>query len=257
MHIKYLFLLIVLFFLQGNAENCSARNMWEEGSEPGAVDSLKKSITLLTEDGVAISAGFAVPADTAGKYPALILIHQGGSDRSEWDSFLPKLLKENYAVLAYDVRGHGQSGKVDDIYALFDDPDLAPKDLAAAIQYLKSVAEVDSNRIGVVGASIGANLACVASSRMGIKTAVAISGKTQAVYNLAGSKKLNLKSVFYIASAGDQNGKRAQWAGELFRMTADPKQIEIVQNSHAHGVSIFKDSPDLQEKILAWLKATL
>ncbi len=215
------------------------------------------TVTLKTSDGFHIAATLTLPAEKKAPMPGVILIHQGGSNRGEWAPYTPKFISAGYAVLAYDVRGHGQSDKVDDIFALFDDPNQAPRDLQAAIAYLRHRPEVDSSRIAVVGASIGANLACVASAKMGVKTAVAISGKTSAVYHLAGTKKLKLKSIFYIASAGDQGGKRAAWARELYDQTAQPRKIRIVKNSSAHGVHIFGDDPTVVEEIIAWLKATL
>ena len=92
---------------------------------------------------------------------------------------------------------------------------------------------------------------------MGIKTAVAISAKTSAVVHLAGKRALNLRSVFYIASEGDQGGKRAEWALELFEKTASPKKIEIVKHHSGHGVTILQESPEVWEKILTWLEETL
>ncbi|HHQ13696.1 MAG TPA: hypothetical protein ENK16_01595, partial [Chromatiales bacterium] len=95
------------------------------------------NITLKTVDGVSIRASLSIPETTGEKHPAVILIHQGGSNRHEWDSFVPMLLKQGDIVLAYDVRGHGDSDKVSSIYRLFNDPEQAPKDLQAAIDFLK------------------------------------------------------------------------------------------------------------------------
>lgn len=215
-------------------------------------------LSLVTDDVVTIRATVGIPAGSAdAALPAVILIHQGGSDRTEWRSLFGRLLIENYVVLAYDVRGHGESDAVESIGQLFNDPDLAPNDLRAALDYLRVLKGVDADRIAVVGASIGANLAGVASSEMGIKTAVAISGKTSAVRNLAGTDSLSLKSVFYISSAGDQGGQRADWAHEMYEMTAEPRALEIVEGSSAHGVSIFDDDPELENKILTWLENQL
>ena len=198
-----------------------------------------------------------MPQEQNGKAAAVILIHQGGSNRHEWNTLTPELLAQGYIVLAYDVRGHGESDPVDSIRKLFNDPNLAPLDLQAAINFLQNLAEVDAERLAVIGASIGANLAAMASSEMSIKTAVAISGKTSAVYNLAGKTNLTMKSVFFISSAGDQNGKRATWAEELFNQTSEPHRLEIARNSSRHGVGIFADQPELIPMILKWLQDTL
>ena len=222
-------------------------------------------LKLQTEDQVTIAATLRVPnrddseesGEASGKFPAVILIHQGGSNRSEWDPVAKRLANQKIVTLAYDVRGHGKSDKVKSIMQLFNDPELAPKDLKAAIAYLKEHDSVDPKRIGVVGASIGSNLACVASSEMGIKTAVAISGKTSAVQNLAGKDQLNMKSVMHVSSDGDQNGMRAKWAKELFDKTAEPRKLDIVKGSRGHGVSIFKDDAQLVDRIVKWLNKTL
>jgi dienelactone hydrolase len=83
---------------------------------------------------------------------------------------------------------------------LFNDATLASNDLAAAIKYLKGKKQVDATRIAVVGASIGGNLSALAIANMGVITAVCISGKTSAVFNLSGKKELALQSVYYISS---------------------------------------------------------
>ena len=163
-------------------------------------------------------------------------------------------------ALAYDVRGHGESGGKADFSTLFDDPGQAPLDLKAAIAYLLKTGKVDESRVALVGASIGSNLAVMASGKpeFSIKTAVAISGKTSAVYNLAGAKEdeLSFGSIYHIASANEQDGLRAKWAEELFERTTAPRKIEIVENSASHGVAIFEDGPALAGRILKWLKHT-
>ena len=169
------------------------------------------------------------------------------------------VLDEGFVFLAIDIRGHGDSEGVANYPEIFNNPEQAPNDILAALKYLKSLDNVDSSRIAIVGSSIGSNLACVASgkSEFGIKTAVAISGKTEAVYNLAGGKKgLEFKSIFYISSKNDGNGNRAKWAQELYDLTKEPRKIEITEGS-GHGVSIFKDDQEIESKIFDWLVTTL
>ncbi len=215
-----------------------------------------QTLFLTTSDNITIHGELSIPETYVEKYPVVILIHQGGSDHTEWDFILPALLAKNYAVLAYDVRGHGKSTPVESIYPLFNNPKLAPKDLLAVLAYLKSKNYIDNDRIAVVGSSVGANLANVAIANMGVKTAVAMSGKTTAVQNLAASKILNMQSVFYISS-NESEGARALWAKELYQMTQSPRRLTIVPGSQAHGVGIFKDKADLQQEVLEWLGHTL
>ena len=223
----------------------------------------QRRVEFATDDNVTIVATIAEPSDVSGKSAAVIFIHQGGSSREEWTSLeiFGQVAEHGMVALAYDVRGHGASSGEADFSTLFDDPLQAPRDMAAAIDWLEKSGRVDMSRIAIVGASIGANLACVAagSRDFNVKTAVAMSGKVSAVYNLAGGeeKLTDLKSVFLIASELEQDGQRAVWASELYAMTGEPRQLEIVDGSGGHGVAIFDDDPALQQHVLDWLLKTL
>jgi len=46
-----------------------------------------------------------------GKQPAVLLLHQAGSSRSEFDFLLPDLHARGWHTLAIDLRGHGESTK--------------------------------------------------------------------------------------------------------------------------------------------------
>ncbi len=220
-------------------------------------------VSFQTSDEIHISATVAWPRIAGGPAPAVIFIHQGGSSKEEWVALpiFARVASLGVVALAYDVRGHGKSGGEADFSTLFDDPNQAPLDLQAAIAWLASNRNVDMARVAVVGASIGANLACAAagSSAFNIKTAVAMSGKTSAVYNLAGGKEQvdAMSSVFLISSEKEQDGARAEWARELYAVTAEPRRLEIVPESFGHGVSIFDDDPTLQDRIVEWLQSTL
>ncbi len=234
-------------------------------SLPGRLHAEEQNVTFHTQDNVAISAVIRFPANVAGKMPAVIFIHQGGSGKDEWTSLdiFQETAGSGMIAMAYDVRGHGGSGSdgITGAPGIFDDPNRAPLDLKAALDYLSETGRVDESRIAVVGASIGANLASMAAGKTGfrVKTAVAISGKTSAVYNLAGGEKSDIAftSIFHIASGQEQDGLRAKWAREMYDLTADPKKLEIIPGSSGHGVSIFKDDPALQKRILTWLIKTL
>ena len=220
-------------------------------------------LTVTTADGIELSVVLAVPESEAPSLPAVVFIHQGGSSKDEWvrTDLFDDVVRQGWIGLAYDIRGHGESSGEVDFDVFFDDPEQAPRDLRAVIDYLIADERVDADRIAVVGASIGANLACVAAgnTEFPVKTAVAISGKTSAVINLAGGAERlgDLRSVFLIASEFEQDGQRADWALELYGRTAVPRRLEIVGASGGHGVSIFADDTTLQRRILDWLKATL
>jgi dienelactone hydrolase len=216
----------------------------------------EEEVTFKTADGVTISATIGWHGKATGTKPAIILIHQGKSSRAEWTAFARKCHSKMYITLAYDVRNHGKSGKAKVGTNIFFDPTQTPEDLKAAIKFLKANKHVNKDRIAVVGASMGGNLACLAASEYGIRTAVSLSPKTEAVLSLADKKEIKPKSVFYLAGELDQAGKRAGWAKELHNMTAEPRRLEIVKGSRAHGVWLLREGK-VEQNIFTWLEAKL
>lgn len=223
-----------------------------------AGDRSESEVALTTADNYKIHATLIKPKRVNKESPAVILIHQGFSNREEWRFLFPRLVDQGYAVLAIDLRGHGNSQKLTTgkIAALFNDPEQAPFDLKAAIDFLAECDDIDSRRVAVVGASIGANLAVAGIHRYGVKTAVAVSGKTEAAQNLAGDKTLKLRRIYFIASM-EQQGNRAAWAREMYEMTAEPRRLSIAKHSNSHGVGIFLDQPELVDQVIDWLAQTL
>ena len=222
-------------------------------TDPG--DAVFESVTFKTSDEFTIAASLGIPDVATESMPAVIFIHQGGSNRGEWEEIAKDAFRKSWVTLAYDIRGHGESSGTW-TSAWYNDPDNAPNDLKAAIAYLKDRRKVDGDRIAVVGASVGGNLACVASALYDVRTAVAISHKTSAVSNLAGQGSLEFRSIFHLSSEGDQSGQRAAWATELYEQTDEPRKLEITGGS-GHGVGIFETDATVPVRILEWLQETL
>ncbi|MGI9241189.1 MAG: alpha/beta hydrolase [Verrucomicrobiales bacterium] len=228
---------------------------YQAGSDPAGLRTTPAS--FVTSDGITISGQIRTPATRPGSVsPVLIMIHQGYRSRGEWDPYLPPLNAAGYITVAYDIRGHGESeGTFSN--ADFDNPNTSPKDLEAAIAFIADQPELDAERVGIIGSSVGGNLACVASQRRWAKSAINLSGKTSAVRNLAAEPNLDLLSMYHISSSGDGGGQRAIWANELFGLTAGARQVEVIDGSSAHGVAVIQADPTLMDRILDWFAATL
>lgn len=83
--------------------------------------------------------------ETKGSGEAVVLIHAGGLDKQMWASQL-KSLSKDFKVIAYDVRGHGQTKTIDNRL-----PEIA--DLNAVLR------SEGVSRINLVGCSLGAIIA--------------------------------------------------------------------------------------------------
>lgn len=240
-----------------DADGDGESNLAEYLAETDPAEVRESTVSFTTSDNIDIQGTLRLPAARIGtKLPTVILIHQGFRSRAEWTPYDDAFSDAGYVTLAYDIRGHGGSGGSFSS-SDFDNPNTSPKDLQAAIAYLKARVDIDPARIGIVGASVGGNLACVASQKRWVKTAVNLSGKTSAVRNLAAEPNLDLTSMFQISSSGDGGGQRATWANELYGFTSEPRLVEVVPGSSAHGVAIFQSDPSLLDRIVDWLGETL
>ncbi len=116
-----------------------------------------EEITFTSNDGVALS-GWYIPSRNGA---AVILLHGNGGHRI-WMIWQAEILARNgYGVLMYDLRGHGNSGG--DMRAL-GWPDV--DDVAAALSFLQNQDDLDSQQVGIMGFSLGGQIALRAAAQM-------------------------------------------------------------------------------------------
>ncbi|WP_027087570.1 alpha/beta hydrolase [Cohnella panacarvi] len=83
--------------------------------------------------------------------PVIVVAHGWGSNRSRVLRYALPLHEEGFAILMYDARSHGESDHYRTPSGLqFRD------DLCAAIDWLRTRQDIEVNRIGVIGHSLGA-----------------------------------------------------------------------------------------------------
>ena len=222
--------------------------------------SSKKSVELQTADGVRVSGDWYRPSSKPDqKFSAVLLLHDFGEDRTVWESFITDLLKNKLAALSIDLRGHGTSllkgnQKLTVDRTWLTDTKQFPLDLGAAINWLKSQEEVDQNRIAVVGAGVGANLAFVASGEYeAVRSAVALSGNPVEAQTLAGDiKNFEPHSILYVATAKDDS--TGEYARQFEKLTGFPVRVQVFEDSDAHGSKILQEIPEATTLVIDWLK---
>jgi dienelactone hydrolase len=126
-------------------------------------------VAFPASDGVGIK-GWFVPAEGEGPKPAIVFVHgwmwnrlgnvAGKAPIDDRDvDFLPatKALHDaGYSVLMYDVRRHGESQKGKGLVSFGP---LEKNDFIGAVSYLRTRADVDGERIGSIGISMGGTIA--------------------------------------------------------------------------------------------------
>ncbi len=92
--------------------------------------------------------------------PCVIALHglEGDKDRGKWPTVASYLYDSGYACLRFNFRG---CGEIEKSGGAFEDLTLSGRieDYKAALQYVRSEQSIDSNRIGVIGSSLGGMVA--------------------------------------------------------------------------------------------------
>ena len=225
---------------------------------PPIEDVSSDSVTYETEDGVRIVADWFVPPGVTNP-PVVILLHEQDGTRAQWNGLIGILVEEGYAVLAPDIRGFGESqtvirdGQAEPYVS--GAPVDAIQDVAAAIKWLKGHSEVDSSRIAVIGARLGANLAYVSTGIFPeVKAAVAITPDPYKEDDplFTSIPDAAAHDVCFLA------GGRSQWeeAVTLGVRIESPGGRRYVDHPDLDGVALLTiDEP--VEDILGWLKERL
>jgi dienelactone hydrolase len=225
------------------------------GAPPGA-----RGVWLSAVDGYKVAAWFW-PTGGKKSAPAIILLHQRGKDKSSWGGFPAKLVEEGFAVIAIDFRGHGQTtdpnGQSIPLNSLRDsDYQAMLNDVGAAHAYLAQQKGVDADRVGLIGASIGANLALLyAAQDRRIRTVVALSPGLdyKGLKPLAVMGPLDKRPLFLIASKGDKYALDSVQALAGGAQKDAPVSVRTFDGS-AHGTDIFAAQPGLDMTIInGWL----
>lgn len=83
-------------------------------------------------------------------YPAIIDVHGFGLSKETEIPFCTTYAAKGYVTLAYSVRGHGSSSGLSQIMS-----NVERNDLACVLSFVKSLPNIDSNSVGIIGSSQG------------------------------------------------------------------------------------------------------
>ncbi|MCP4360530.1 MAG: alpha/beta fold hydrolase [Chloroflexi bacterium] len=218
-----------------------------EEVEKETADATTQDVTIPGADGLEIQGILWLPGDNES-IPGVILLHMLGSNRGSWQpSRLPDLLSENgYAVLAIDMRGHGETG---------GSPDwtLVEEDLQLVHEYFAGLNEVDKGATAVVGASIGGNMALIAGANLPAINAVVLLSPGldyRGVTTEDHIEEYGSRPIFIAASEEDSY---AADSSRTLQELAQGKAELTLYNGAGHGTNMFSSQPELAEAILAWL----
>ncbi len=219
---------------------------------PPAAAATAQDVHFVTEDGVSIAATLYLPARPG---PVVVLLHMQTRSRRDWDAVGPRLADAGIAALAIDLRGHGASDPRPAGPNAKDGGIVA--DLKAARAYLASRREVTPARVGLLGASLGANLAVVAAAADPTVRSIALLSPGldyQGLRTQANLSRYGNRPALLVGSRED-----AYVMITLRRLSGEGAGIreQLVLDGAGHGTTMLSRNPDLAGVLVDWFKRTL
>lgn len=168
------------------------------------------AVNYVSVHGSEVTGLLSIPTTVDGQLPVIILLH-GVGDRKTVDYIEAGhdyFVKSGYAVLRIDVANHGERKTVDYDFSLTDGyrywtRDIITQtvfDLRRSIDYLETRSEIDPNRIGFFGISLGGiigTIFCGVDSRVKVPVITLAGGNLSLMFGLDAFKE-ETKDFFSI-----------------------------------------------------------
>jgi predicted phosphoribosyltransferase/dienelactone hydrolase len=219
------------------------------GREPEPATAGDLRMRFKSSRGFALAGTLLVP-ETAGPHPAVVFAHGWGSSKdSPRNRAAAEALRPlGIAAFLFDFTGHGESEGTEEDSTL----EQQVGDLAAALDALGGVDEIDGHRLGVVGASSGAAVAVIGAARDARIRALALRSP-----NLTGAEDaVSRVTVPALLVVGEHDEPIRAAVAPLVARFGGPRELEIVPG----GDHLF-DDPAAREHataaIAAWFRRQL
>jgi len=213
----------------------------------GRASAAAQRVSFRTDDGVTIAATWYEPPSRG---PAVILVHMLQRSRHDFEALALRLSNEGIGTLAIDLRGHGESqGSYGESFT----PMVA--DIKAARRFLATRSDV-SGRIGVLGASLGANLAALAAADDPTIVSLALLSPSLEYRGLRiepAMRKIGSRPVLMVVSDDDPYATRT--ARDLEKGTKGREVMHLA--AAGHGSVMLDRDPALAGALVDWFRRTL
>jgi alpha-beta hydrolase superfamily lysophospholipase len=211
-------------------------------------------VTFRTDDGVNLVATWYEPATRPG--PAVILVHMLTRSRREWEAIAQRLSSEGIGALALDLRGHGESGAGPAMAPDRVDYSAMVLDLRAARRFLAQRSDVQQTRVGIAGASLGANLAALEASSDATVASLALLSPSLDYRGLRIEAAARKVARPMLLVAGDDDPYAARSARDLQKAGGGPRELLILPQA-GHGTAMLSRDPSLAGLLVDWFRRTL
>lgn len=201
--------------------------------------------TIVARDGVAIAAN--VYANASPTAPVILLFHEAGSNKDEYDSIAPRLVLAGYAAIAIDQRSGGD---------LFGSTNATVARRGHEAPYLEVVRDMDATlayarrafphaRVYAWGSSYSAALVFAFAARHPHEIAAVLAfspGEYFANKQFVRSAARRVRVPVFVDSAADPQEERA--AHEIAAAVRAKIVVDYVPRAGVHGSATLRDDAD-------------
>ena len=219
-----------------------------------AIAAEPQQVTFAARDGVQVSGALYLPGKQPA--PAVVLLPMLGRTRHDWDAAAARLAEAGIAALAIDFRrsGGAQTVTVDGAGGGYADLVL---DADAARAYLAARPEINPARVGMAGASLGANVAVLSAGNDASIRSLAllsVSGEYRGLRLEQALKKFGSRPALLVASNEDPYAVRS--SRQAVTMGDGARELRI-HSGAGHGAVMLARDPDLATALVDWFLRTL
>lgn len=213
-------------------------------------------VTFRTDDGVMLAGTWYEPSSRPAA--AVIFVHMLHRSRRDWEAIAQRFASEGIGALAIDLRGHGESpGGVAAADGGQADYSSLVLDLKAARRHLSQRGDIQQTRVGIVGASLGANLAVLEASGDASVASLALLSPSLDYRGLrieASLRKFGERPALLVASDDDPYALRS--VRDLQKAGGGTREILVLKQA-GHGTSMLARDADLVRALVDWFRRTL
>jgi len=225
------------------------------GKQEKKAADVPEALLLTTSDGIQLAATL-YPVGALSP-PGLVLVHMQGTDRRSWDVFARRAQWAGYACIAFDLRGHGESGLIGATgrsYRTFTAEDWRGvyADIDVARQALLDRG-VNPQNLVLVGASLSASLVLEYAVKHPEIPAVIMVSPLLDYKGIKADEALGAlgeRPVLLMSAEGDSYS--ATTCTTLKRMAPGFCEQRTYQGA-AHGTALFDTSTNAMEQVFLWL----
>lgn len=248
---RFTLVILALFFIFINIHLCMAESY------------TKKELSVVATDGFNLKAKLTYPKIKGKKeYKTVVLLHSLGTNSEWWGELPNELLKNGYAVLTIDMRGHGKSvynsklsviswkNLTNNAYKKY------PDDVQSVIKYINDEFPKMHffNEWAVIGSDIGGSAGVIAASKLekNPKVIVLLSPvvQTKGLYIPVSMAELNGVDFLSISSGDDNASLEAE---KYLKRFAQNGFTVYTSPSKSSGMVLLKNDPDIIPFITEWI----